>query len=333
MDGGGDNNGVDHRGMPDEYDDRNRAFLQAFISRGSLNFKDGQDILAAILSAADPRSNPIRPDSITRDVFNNYVQTAHEALLPLDMDIRSTQHQKTRERVWALVNVEGDPATQMATIHSPDEIAFINRLLDLMFETQNTARMEVMAVDGNQAVKVSKPPRPGRESNANGEETQTQADKGLRHSEVLTLLENLLAEGWLEKSRAGFYSLTPRALMELKTWLVETYNENDGGNGAEQWQPIKFCEFCKEIVTVGQRCEDRDCLTRIHEICLDAYWETRPEKTCPRCEKVWSGRHYVGEKAVTSTDAYKRGRRSSHGGRHRNRAQEEEDEEDGEEEE
>ncbi len=46
----------------------------------------------------------------------------------------------------------------MAT-HSADEIAYINRLLHAMFATYNTVRMEVMAVDGKQALQVSRPPR------------------------------------------------------------------------------------------------------------------------------------------------------------------------------
>lgn len=33
-----------------EYDDSNRAFLQAFLARGSLTFKDAKPVLAAIFS-------------------------------------------------------------------------------------------------------------------------------------------------------------------------------------------------------------------------------------------------------------------------------------------
>lgn len=323
MEDGANGHAEEFDASPEGYNDTNRAFLQAFMSRGSLNFEEGQSILAAILSAAQDGRDAVAPESITREVFNNYVHAAHEILLPLDLDIRSTRHQKTKDRIWALVNVESDLATQLATVHTPDEIAYINRLLDLMFEKFNTPRMEVMAVEENECFKISRPNRPARQDNADEDESQTQGgDKALKHSEILTLLANLVAEGWLEKSRAGFYSLTPRSLMELKSWLVETYNDNEPRKGEEQvevWQPVKFCEFCKEIVTVGQRCSDPECLSRIHDICQRSYWESRPDKKCPRCEKEWSGKLFVGERAVTATEAYARSKRKSNGGRRRSR--------------
>lgn len=331
--GDGVPNGAEDFGAPPEnYNDTNRAFLQAFMSRGSLNFEEGQTILAAILSAEQHGDQTVAPESVTRDLFNNYIHAAHEILLPLDLDIRSARHQKTKDRIWALVNVESDLATQLATVHSADEMAYINRLLDLMFEKFNTPRMEVMAVEENECFKISRPARPARQSNANEEEGQTQGgDKALKHSEILTLLANLVAEGWLEKSRAGYYSLTPRSLMELKGWLVDTYNDNE--EGGEVWQPIKFCESCKEIVTVGQRCADPECLTRIHDICSRSYWESRPDKKCPRCEKEWSGKLFVGERAVTATEAYGRSKRKSNGARRRESRQDEVEEDEGGEEE
>ncbi|OIW28400.1 RING-like domain-containing protein [Coniochaeta ligniaria NRRL 30616] len=326
MDDGVNGNQEELGALPEGYNDTNRAFLQAFMSRGSLSFEEGQSIIAAILSAAQDQNDAVAPESITRDVFNNYVHAAHEILLPLDLDIRSTRHQKTKDRIWALVNVESDLATQLATVHTPDEMAYINRLLDLMFEKFNTPRMEIMAVEENECFKISRPARPPRQSNADEDEAQTQGgDKALKHSEILTLLANLVAEGWLEKSRAGFYSLTPRSLMELKGWLVETYNDNEPEEAGEVWQPIKFCEFCKEIVTVGQRCGEPECLTRIHDICQRSYWESRPDKKCPRCEKEWSEKLYVGERAVTATEAYGRSKRKSNGGRRRSRQEDAEE--------
>ncbi|KAB5535318.1 Nse1 non-SMC component of SMC5-6 complex-domain-containing protein [Coniochaeta sp. 2T2.1] len=318
--------GAANNGIPHGYNDTNRAFLQAFMSRGTMTFEEGQAVLAAIFTAARNNSrNPVPPAEITREDFSHYVHAAHEILLPFDMDIRSARHQKTRERIWALVNVESDLSTQLATVHTPDEMAYINRLLDVMFEKFNTQRMEVMAVEENECFKISRPSRP-RQSQAGDEEGQTQGgDKALKHSEILTLLANLVAEGWLEKSRAGYYSLSARSLMELKGWLIETYNDEDAGEGA--WQPIKNCEVCKEIVTVGQRCGDPDCLTRIHDICQRSYWETRPDKQCPRCQRVWDGKLFVGERAVTATEAYARSKRKSQNGRRRREEEEEEGEE------
>ncbi|KAL2024575.1 hypothetical protein VTK56DRAFT_7618 [Thermocarpiscus australiensis] len=320
--------------VPAGYSDANRAFLQAFMARGTLTFREGRKILASIKSASEGGQIAADPESITMQEFENFIRTAREAVEPLDFDIRNTRDQvRDGERVWAFINVHSDPATQLATARTPEEVAYIKRLLDAMFETYNTPRMEVMAVDEGQALRVSRPPR--RASGVNGdnnnndddEETEgaaaAPADRGLKHSEVLSLLSSLVAEGWLEKSRDGFYSLTPRSLMELWSWLVATYNDPDSES---EWQRIKFCEACKEIVTYGQRCNEPDCTVRLHDICEEAFWRTRRERTCPKCNARWEGNHFVGERAVTSRAGFQRGRRRR--GRPSDAAEEVEDETD-----
>ncbi|KAL2264358.1 hypothetical protein VTK26DRAFT_5784 [Humicola hyalothermophila] len=308
--------------MPDEweppvpagYSDAHRAFLQAFMARGTLTFPEAQRLLAAIKSASTGEATD--PQSITMTEFENFVRTAREAVEPLDFDIRNTRDQVRGggPRVWAFVNAHSDPATQMSTTRSAEEVAYIKRLLDAMFETYNTPRMEVMAVDEGQALRVSRPARPRESGVAGNDEAEGDGDaatasqaanRGLKHSEVLSLLSSLVAEGWLEKSRDGFYSLTPRSLMELWGWLVATYNDPDSDT---EWQRIKFCEACKEIVTYGQRCNDPDCVIRLHDICEEGFWRTRRDRTCPKCGTPWDGTHFVGERAITSRSGFQRGR-------------------------
>ncbi|KAI0379811.1 Nse1 non-SMC component of SMC5-6 complex-domain-containing protein [Hypomontagnella monticulosa] len=335
---------------PGHYDDGNRAFLQAFMARGTLTFAQAQPILAAIFTAlerAERRNNedqnpneaepqPVRPADVTREDFDSYVSAASAAISPLDMEIRSATHQVTKERIWALVNTTSDPTTQLATLHSAEEIAFVRRVIDAMFDKYNTPRLEMLCVDGMQANKLRAAPRNADENgdgNASGSreaedgdtkegdsatpQTQTQTVgglKGLKSSEVEQVMRNMVDEGWFERSREGFYSLSPRALMELRAWLVDAYNDPDAE--PNEWQRVKFCEACREIVTVGQRCAERDCVTRLHDACLEAFWKTRKDRKCPRCSTEWSGKHFVGERAVTETEAYQRGRRrSGRGGR------------------
>lgn len=311
--------------IPDGWNHNHRAFLQAFMSRGTLTFAEGRKIIAAILSADDDGARRVDPDTITQDKFRSYIAKTREAIAPLDYDIRNTYHQVDRTQVWALINAHSDPSTQLATSRTPDELSFIKRVLDAMFETYNTNRQEVMAVTAAQARKLARPPAPANNNahqngDADRDEATQQArgaDRGLKHSDVERLLPSLVDEGWFEESDDGFYSLSPRSLMELKTWLVSAYNEPDVN--PDVWQRIKFCEACKEIVTVGQRCPDRDCNARIHDICCEAYWRTRRggERICPKCQTAWTGENFVGERAVTETAASHRragrksGRRSS----------------------
>ncbi|KAK1756004.1 Nse1 non-SMC component of SMC5-6 complex-domain-containing protein [Echria macrotheca] len=314
---------MDHDGAApgDHYDNTNRAFLQALMARGSLTFPEGQKLIAAILAAERGERGPGEPDSVKWEDFEHYIQAARSAVESLDFDIRATRHQVLNgERVWVFINAQSDAPTQMGTVRTPEEVSYLKRLLDAMFNEYNTPRMEVMAVDEAQALKVSRPQR-SRESGVNNQangEGSAAADRGLKHSEVLSLLSSLVAEGWLEKSRHGFYSLSPRSLVELWSWLVETYNDPE-----DDWQNIKFCEACKEIVTYGQRCSERDCTVRLHDFCQEGYWRTRRDKTCPKCKRPWDGKHFVGERAVTSGAGFQRGRGRKSGG---SRAEVEQDE-------
>jgi non-structural maintenance of chromosomes element 1 len=305
---------MDHDVVPPDYNDGNRAFLQALMARGTLTYREAKPILAAIMTAA--QGEAVAADAVTEHDFDAYLEAARGAVSHFDYEIRNTMHQVRKERVHALVNTTSDPLTQLATLHSADEIAFVKRLLDAMFETYNSRRMEIMCVDSIQANKCRHAPRVAADPDesvtaaADGESQATQAAtqaKGLKSSEVEAVLRALVDEGWLEKmGRDGFYGLTPRALLELRGWLVASYNDGGGAAGEREWQRIKFCEACREIVTVGQRCADPDCPVRLHDICDDAFWRTRRERKCPLCTADWTGRHFVGPRAVTETDAYKR---------------------------
>ncbi|KAI3318448.1 Nse1 non-SMC component of SMC5-6 complex-domain-containing protein [Xylariaceae sp. AK1471] len=322
----------DQDDLAGQYDDGNRAFLQAFLARGTMTFKESQPILAAIFTAQEREDT--EPSQITQEDFISYVSAASAAISPFDLEIRSMMHQIRKERVYAIVNTTSDPMTQLATLHTADEIAFVKRVIDAMFEKYNTPRMEALCLDEMQANKLRVPPRPENEDVdlENGEtQAQTQVSKSLKSSEVETMMRSMVDEGWFERSRDGFYYLSPRALLELRSWLIESYNDPDAEEG--EWQRVKFCEACKDIVTIGQRCAERDCLIRLHDNCADAFFRTRRQHACPKCNNEWAGRHFVGERAVTETEAYQRGRRrSGRGGRNSNLVEEimhddEEDEE------
>lgn len=304
-----------------QYNDGNRAFLQAFISRGTLTLQEAKPILAAIFTAQEgPEAEPTTPDQVTKEDFQSYLSAAQLALSHLDYEIRSTLHQVNKQRIWAIVNTTSDPMTQLATLHSADEIGFVKRVIDAMFEKYNSPRMEVMCLDSMQAIKFRNAPRVANDADAamidgGGGESQahSQGLKGIKSTEVEAVMHAMVEEGWFELSDEGFYSLSPRALLELRSWLLESYNDPDAE--PDEWQRIKLCEACKEIVTVGQRCAERDCNVRIHDICQDAFWRTRRDKRCPKCDTEWTGKHFVGSRAVTETEAYQRGRRRSGRGR------------------
>ncbi|KAL8929033.1 MAG: hypothetical protein Q9208_001476 [Pyrenodesmia sp. 3 TL-2023] len=232
----------------EQWNDGHRAFLQAFMARSTMTLEEAKPLLAAILTAYERKET--LPEDITEADFNSYIAAANTRISPFDLEIRSTFHQTTRTRLYALVNSTSDPIIQLATTHTAEEISFLKRVLDAMFETYNTSRHEVMAITSMQAIRLSKP-RDTETGTPNGADTQGNAGQGLKMAEAEKMLKTLVDEGWFEKSRKGFYSLSPRALMELRGWLIETYNDVDEDEDEEDRAPrIKQCVACKEIVTM-----------------------------------------------------------------------------------
>lgn len=293
--------------LPNNWTNVHRAFLQALMSRGSLTLEEARPILSTIHNAEQRNgTHGAGIDGIGLHDMEAIVGMIREAISPLDYDIKKHRHQTTKEDVWAFININSDLSTQLATTHTADEMSFIKRLLDAIFDTYNTPRIELMSVTGDQARKLSRPLRNRSSLAGDGEPVTSQAatDKGLKHSEVDALMTSLTEEGWLEKSPAGFYSPAPRALLELWSWMIDSYNDPDAD--ANEWQRIKHCEACKDVVTVGQRCSNLDCNVRLHDICQEAFWRSRRDKQCPRCDTLWEGKYLVGERAVTETTAYQR---------------------------
>jgi len=303
----------------ESYGNTHRAFLQALIARPTLTFAEAKPLLALIQTQQDP-SRPVPDEDITREEFGQYVHAVNSAISPFDLEIRRTLDQSNRgAEVFALVNTTSDALAQMATVHTADEIAFVKRVLDCMFETNNTRRAEVMAVTGQQALNLAKAPSDGnrRASGAATQESHTQEAAGTSQQQNASLtmaqaektLRLLVSESWFEQSDRGFYSLAPRSLMELRGWLVDTYNdrEHDDSDVSDEGHPhvkIKVCLACQEIVTQGQRCPDPAlrCPGRLHAHCVGKLWRAQGgREICPECKKEWKDPLPVGEKAARRT--------------------------------
>ena len=253
------------------YNNINRAFLQVFLARSTLTFEESKPILAAIFTAYGERFDPTGlhlegkllltdaekretlPEDVTETDFNAYITAANNAISPFDLEIRSTLHQTTKSRIYALVNSTSDPMTQLATTHSADEISFLKRILDAMFETYNTQRQEIIAITSMQALRLTKPSHEDVGETQNGSTTQGSAGQGITMMQAEKVLKTLVEEGWFEKSKKGYYSLSPRTLMELRGWLIETYNdlgEEEDEEDDERVLRVKLCYACRDIITV-----------------------------------------------------------------------------------
>jgi hypothetical protein len=276
--------------------------------------------------------NPSRPfpegDVTQQGLITPLIQTINSRLEPYNFEIRHTRNQQTKETTYALVNKTSDSMTQLATRFTPNEIAYIRRLLDAMFETNNTPTREIMAIKQMDASQLARPRR-NRQSQAasmveDGEGQSQAADTGITMGEADLVLDALVDEQFLQLSRAKYYSLAPRALMELHSYLKETYNETTEDEDDEPTIRIRDCEGCREIVTFGIRCNNRECGVRWHDRCANQYYKGRRAdgKKCPKCKTVCGGNVYVGERADRVPQ-----RNSSGGGRGDEEMEDEEEDE------
>ncbi|KAH7401118.1 Nse1 non-SMC component of SMC5-6 complex-domain-containing protein [Phaeosphaeria sp. MPI-PUGE-AT-0046c] len=301
---------------PDEgYTYMHRAFLQSFLTHAVLTFHEIKPILAHVMTAHNP-ARPWSPGDVTQPFLTSTLQTLNSSLEPYDLEIRSTKSQHTKLQHYALVNKTSDLPTQLATKYSAAEIAYIRRVLDYMFDTNNTTVREVLAIKHAEASQLARVRR-SRQSQAtqiaeDGVEGGTQiSDPGISIQEADTLLTSLVQESFFQKSNKGYYSLAPRALMELRAYLKETYNEPPSAPGADDAVVrIHDCEGCREIVTHGVRCNDKECGVRWHDACANGFYRGRREggRGCPKCGTECGGDVYVGERADRAGRA--RGRES-----------------------
>lgn len=285
------------------YGNVHRAFLQALLARQSITLEEAKPLIAKIETAANPNREVLAGD-ISQADLDNYIHTLNDNISFFDLEIRSTQHRSRNQRVYALVNTTSDALTQMSTIHTADEIAFVKRVLDAMFETNNTPQREVMAITSNQALRLAKPT--GEEARRLSSTQGQSQNAGLTMAQAEKMMEDMESEGWFELSANGFYSLSPRALMELRGWLKDTYNdpddevdEEDDDDHDPPHKAIKDCQGCKEIVTVGQRCPRMECDARVHNHCKAGMFRIHAgAEQCPKCKTAWVDAPPVGEKAA-----------------------------------
>ncbi|CAK3827460.1 related to DNA repair Nse1 [Lecanosticta acicola] len=318
----------------DGYTDTHRAFLQALLSRQTIDYETAKPLIASIQTAATP-DRPTLPGDITFETFEDFINTVSDAVIPFDYEILGAKDQHHGgEGIWALVNTTSDAMTQMATVHGADEIAFVKRVLDCMFEEKNDSEAaEVMAVKGTEALNLRKAERgrgrgrrgSGPTQQPDGSTNGNAADITMHQADLM--LQSMVAEGWFELSENGYYSLSQRGVLELKDWLVKTYDdaddeeeeeeeEEEGGGGDPAHKKIKSCSACRQIITVGQRCPDLACHGRLHDHCTQLMWrQQRDRRECPVCKLPWENAPPVGEKAARDARRARgqNGRRSTNG--------------------
>ncbi|KAI0362237.1 hypothetical protein OH77DRAFT_32714 [Trametes cingulata] len=235
--------------------DVQRLFLQAILSRRILSQKLAAKIwekcIEAVKEANETLDIEYRDD---RNSWDNFVTSVNEALNPLDLEFAHLHDEVSGKEMYAVVNRKGDEIAQMATEYTPVEIAYFKAVLEQIMLAPN----ESFCVSSLAAL---------REVNS--------LKSNMTKSQAEATLGSFVAKGWLLKSRRGRYSLSTRTILELQTYLRNTY-ENE----------ILECTICMELVTRGVACFTPQCKTRMHTHCFNNY--KRRNHKCPSCNQSWS---------------------------------------------
>jgi len=192
------------------------------------------------------------------------------------------------------VNTTSDPLAELATIHSPSEIAYFRALVAAICTSANDLHEEVYAIKTTDAINLS---------SDNG--------VGLTKTGGTVAIDSFIREQWLEKSSKGFISLSERSLLELQAYLLDTFNDVEGDDveGGTRTQNLHLCHACREIVTrvclsctlinfQGQRCGSLRCPVRFHKHCAATFFSPR-NSVCPTCKSPWKDHLPVGEEAMS----------------------------------
>lgn len=84
------------------------------------------------LSADHPSSILARAVDYRASSYDNFVHEASAAITGLGLEIRRVVDEWTSKPLVALVNTKGDEIAQLATTYTPQEIAFIKRLVSFV---------------------------------------------------------------------------------------------------------------------------------------------------------------------------------------------------------
>ncbi|KAI0807463.1 Nse1 non-SMC component of SMC5-6 complex-domain-containing protein [Fomes fomentarius] len=282
--------------MPVHSNDVQRLFLQAILSRRILSQKLAAKIwekcIDAVKAANDTLNIDYRED---RASWDSFVTKINDALNPLDLEFSRLHDEINGTEMYAVVNRKGDEIAQMATEYSALEITYFKAVIEQIMLAPN----ESFCVSSLAAL---------REVNS--------LQSSMTKSQAEATLNSFVAKGWLVKSRRGRYSLSTRTILELQSYLRQTYEGE-----------IIECTICMEIVTRGIACYTPQCKTRLHNHCFNNY--RRRNHACPACKEDWTSGNNLSKLRPVGEAAFKEGQEGRRRVR-RKSTEEQEDDEDGE---
>ncbi|PLW25827.1 hypothetical protein PCANC_23238 [Puccinia coronata f. sp. avenae] len=205
----------------------------------------------------------IAPIGFSIDVLSD------EGIGPIDLEQiqNETSHgRRVKTKRWmALVNTRSDETAKLGTEFGSNEISLYKKIVDRIILSTNYR----YCLTHHDCLRLT-----------------STLEANIKKSEAEKLLTVLVEKGWLSKSSTGYYSLSIRSKLELKSYIDENYNEED--------RP-PTCAACREIVMRGFKCPNSECPKAMHVTCIIN--QTRQAHICPSCKSPFSYSIKIGEDA------------------------------------
>lgn len=250
------------------YTDAERALLQYVMSVGIASLDSLTTVYDKLKKCEDPLGDgtpAVDVEGFEQRKVEDAIDKINDKLHLLGFEISKTKSQDTQDLYYTYINTITDTPSKISTQHSPKEIEVIKRIIEkILVECED----ESYIITSSDALKICN--RSASFSASEGEH----------------FLKSLVDEGWLNRSMKGRYSLSIRALTELKRTFIEKYGIKNNDNSEGQ---ISLCKGCDEIVTNGVRCYRDACYIKFHTQCQLHYFRAKGTK-CPNdeCTVDWN---------------------------------------------
>ncbi|KAH7340847.1 Nse1 non-SMC component of SMC5-6 complex-domain-containing protein [Rhizoctonia solani] len=263
--------------------DYKRLFLQAMLQRRWASEATVKLLFLKCMEATQEINpglvQPYQENEFVADGGRSFVTEINQDLEKFDLRFSSSRDECTGETLWAIINTKQDAATMLATEYNATEIHYFKLVVEQIMLANN----EAYSIPATAALR---------------EVSQLQG-KGMTKAEAEHVLSSFVAKGWLMKSKRGRYSLAPRALLELQTYLRDTYPDE-----------YAECTTCLEPVTKGVACRTNNCAARLHTHCYAVVVRAARERgvQCPTCGSSWKDDNVrkIGEEVVKGDQLHRR---------------------------
>ncbi|XP_029433367.1 non-structural maintenance of chromosomes element 1 homolog isoform X2 [Rhinatrema bivittatum] len=228
--------------MGTQMTDSHRRFLQVLMSHGIL---EGSEVRTLHRHCCEAHKV-----HYAHDKLDDFVSVINVQLQSLFMQIRKGMAEDDGRQYYALVNLAETEITKMATDYAENELELFRKTMDLIIQSDNGFASSTSILNLSDQLQTKK----------------------MKKKEAEQVLQSFVQDKWL--SEEGEYTLSTRCLMEMESYLCNTYQDM-----------VSKCNLCGTIAIQRQICET--CGIQIHLACVATYFKGQSEPHCPNCNEFW----------------------------------------------